>query len=83
MMIAQDSVALAEYTTRFLQKSESSGEQFQSTSANTPIGLYSWVHLRYGLLFCCVETHDPALPRRRFLMLPGRTDNSPDGTSTR
>jgi len=44
---------------------------------------YLWVHLRFGLLSCCLETHDPVLPQRRFLILPGRTDNSPDGTLTR
>jgi len=31
---------------------------------------------RYGLLSCCAGTYDPVLPRRRFLMLPGRTDRS-------
>ena len=53
-----------------------------STGSASPFRLrgYSWVHLRYGLLSCCLETHDLVLPRRRFLMLPGRTDNSPDGT---
>ncbi|SDZ07858.1 hypothetical protein SAMN05421881_11294, partial [Nitrosomonas halophila] len=68
-----------------LFRQPSNGLPLSSTGSASPLRLrgYSWVHLRYGLLSCCVETHDPALPRRRFLMLPGRTDNSPDGTSTR
>ena len=41
---------------------------------------YSWVHLRYGLPSCGLETHDPGSLQRRFLMLPRRTDNSSDGT---
>ena len=42
-----------------------------------------WVHFRYGLLLCQLGTHDPLFPERRFPELPGRTDNSPDGTLTR
>jgi hypothetical protein len=42
-----------------------------------------WVHFRYGLLLCHLGTYDPLLPKRRSLELPGRTDNSPDGTLTR
>src|ERR1035437_8174257 len=40
------------------------------TGASTQ-GRYSWVHLRYGLLSCCLKTHDPVLPRRRFLSYRG------------
>ena len=41
------------------------------------------VHLRYGLLLYRLGTHDPTLPQRRSHALLGRTDNFPDGTSTR
>jgi len=63
----------------------SGGLPLLTTGSASPIRLrgYSWVHLRYGLLFCYLETHDPELLRRRFLTLPRRTDNSLDGTSTR
>jgi hypothetical protein len=59
----------------------SNGLPLLATGSASPRFLrgYSWVHLRYGLHSCCLETYDPVLPRRRFLMLPGRTDNSPDG----
>ena len=57
----------------------SNGLPLLTTGSASPVRLrgYSWVHLRYGLLSCCLETHNPVSPRRRFLMLPGRTDNSP------
>jgi hypothetical protein len=41
------------------------------------------VHLHYGPFFCCLETHDTGLLQRRFPILPGRMDNSQDGTLTR
>jgi len=53
-----------------------------SASSSSPRG-YIWVHSRYGLLLCQLETYDPLLPGRHSLELPRRTDNSPDGTLTR
>ena len=54
---------------------------FQRTSSDLPLLTtgsassirlrgYMYVHLRYGLLSCCLETYDPVLPRRR---APGAT----------
>jgi len=46
-----------------------------TTGSASPVHLrgYAWVYLRYGLLSCCVETHDPVLPRVTTAPLPHAT----------
>jgi hypothetical protein len=58
----------------------SSGLPPLTTGSASPLRLrgYSWVHLRYGLLSCWVETHGPALPLRRAPLSTGAYGQLPE-----